>query len=157
DRCLERDPELRFASAEDVLDVLEGTSEPSKLALLPAGNPYRGLQAFDREHRALFFGRAREVRAAVEKLRADPFLLIIGASGVGKSSLAAAGVLPALVQGALDDSRTWRVAQLKPGRSPFAALVALLAPILKDDEENLGRRLRTEPLGLARDVRRSLG
>jgi hypothetical protein len=57
------------------------------------GSPYRGLEPFDLEHAPIFFGRRREVERARARLIASaaagkPFLLIIGASGAGKSSLA---------------------------------------------------------------------
>jgi WD40 repeat protein len=67
------------------------------------GSPYRGLEPFDLEHAPIFFGRRREVERARARLIASaaagkPFLLIIGASGAGKSSLARAGLIPRLAQ-----------------------------------------------------------
>ncbi len=64
-------------------------------------NPFCGLKYFDYEHRAIFFGRDREIREVVQQLlrresAAAPGLLIEGPSGTGKSSLLRAGVLPAL-------------------------------------------------------------
>src|SRR5204862_7201336 len=120
-------------------------------------NPYRGLQPFDREHRALFFGRGSEIRAVIERLRSDPFALVIGDSGVGKSSLVAAGVLPALTEGALDDGRDWEALRLKPGRNPLGTLCALLAPLLGEDEEKLDAELGLEPFAFSRHVRRYVG
>jgi WD40 repeat protein len=67
------------------------------------GSPYRGLEPFDVEHAPIFFGRRREVERARARLIAStmggkPFLLIVGASGAGKSSLARAGLIPRLGQ-----------------------------------------------------------
>jgi WD40 repeat protein len=67
------------------------------------GSPYRGLEPFDVEHAPIFFGRRREVERARARLITSamgdkPFLLITGASGSGKSSLARAGLIPRLAQ-----------------------------------------------------------
>ena len=66
------------------------------------GSPFRGLEPFEFEHAAVFFGRTGAIGAALESLRKtqvdkdDPrgFLLMLGASGSGKSSLARAGSYP---------------------------------------------------------------
>lgn len=66
--------------------------------------PYRNLLSFEAEHARFYFGRESETQRAVEKLaalnvRQEPqLLLLLGASGVGKSSMAKAGVVPALVE-----------------------------------------------------------
>lgn len=61
--------------------------------------PFRGLLSFDVEHSPVFFGRARarnEVREllANQESQGCAFVLVLGASGSGKSSLVKAGVLP---------------------------------------------------------------
>ena len=66
----------------------------------PARNPFKGLQAFDREDSTVFVGREAERTQAVAELTAlwndaahPTFYGVIGGSGVGKSSLARAGIV----------------------------------------------------------------
>ena len=55
------------------------------------GNPYRGLECFEAEHAALYFGRERTARELLERLEAHPLVALIGVAGSGKSSLVRAG------------------------------------------------------------------
>ena len=153
DRCLEPDPSDRFPSADDLVDALEQV-RPAVDRPVPDGNPYRGLQAFEPEHRALFFGRRRDLRAVLDRLRGEAFVLVAGDSGVGKSSLCLAGVLPAAREGTLAAERSWSAARLVPGRHPVTTLAAALAAALRGDEAHLEQQVRTDPAGLARAVRR---
>ncbi|MBJ6760294.1 SUMF1/EgtB/PvdO family nonheme iron enzyme [Myxococcaceae bacterium JPH2] len=157
DRCLRRNPAERFASATQLLDALELLAREDATVEVPEGNPYRGLQAFEAEHRALFFGRRREQRAVLERLKAETFLLITGDSGVGKSSLCLAGILPAVADGALEDGRRWHVARLVPGRRPVAALAAAVAPLLQLQDEALAEAMHIDPSSLVRWLRVRLG
>ncbi|MFL5358102.1 protein kinase domain-containing protein [Archangium sp.] len=157
DRCLRREPTERFASAEALLEALEDLRAGDSAAPLPEGNPYRGLNAFQQEHRALFFGRRHEVRAVLERLRSSPFVLVTGDSGVGKSSLCLAGVLPGVREGALEDGLSWGVARLVPGRRPVASLAAALAAHVPLEEARLEQLARTEPTTLVRALRAALG
>jgi WD40 repeat protein len=85
--------------------------------------PYRGLQVFDAEHAGFFFGREGDVQRLLEKLKAAPFLVILGPSGGGKSSLARAGLIPALSSRV----RGPPPLVLRPGAHPLAALATPLA------------------------------
>ncbi|MBI3538082.1 MAG: PD40 domain-containing protein, partial [Chloroflexi bacterium] len=59
-------------------------------------SPYVGLQPFSESNREYFFGRDREQRIIASNLYAAPLTVLYGASGVGKSSILLAGVLPRL-------------------------------------------------------------
>lgn len=62
-------------------------------------SPFRGLDWFAREHAPIFFGRGYEIRDLYHQITAShtpPLILFYGQSGVGKSSLLAAGLLPRL-------------------------------------------------------------
>jgi formylglycine-generating enzyme required for sulfatase activity len=102
-------------------------------------SPYRGLEAMREEDSDYFFGRKRETVDVLSALAAAPDRLpvLIGNSGVGKSSLAQAGVLAALKRqgwpedaqapnawpAAFQDSRQWCFLSFKPGTDPLKALV----------------------------------
>ncbi len=63
--------------------------------------PFRGLEAYEYEHAPIFFGQDEALAKAMLQLTANaeagsPFLLVLGASGSGKSSLVKAGMLPKL-------------------------------------------------------------
>jgi formylglycine-generating enzyme required for sulfatase activity len=150
DRCLHRDPAQRLASAEQLAQEL-ALLPLAELAPLPGGNPYRGLAAFDAEHRALFYGRGTEIRAVFELLLREPLVVVSGDSGVGKSSLCRAGVLPLCEDGGLAGGRTWTTVTLVPGQHPLAGLAAALAGPLATAAEQVRHRLAA-PAQLAAEL-----
>jgi serine/threonine protein kinase len=98
---------------------------------LPPEGPFRGLEAFDARHRDVYFGRATDVASALDLLRSRGLLALVGASGSGKSSLARAGVLPAIVDGSLGAwPPRWTTAMLSPDAYPRAALQHALSAVL---------------------------
>ena len=90
-------------------------------APLPAC-PYPGMVPFDEADSARFFGREQEVQELVERLRLQPFLAVIGASGSGKSSLVRAGLIPALRKSQAFGSGDWVVRTMRPGAAPLETL-----------------------------------
>ena len=81
----------------------------------PVVCPFKGLAHFEREDAPWFFGRERIVAEIAAHLVTRPVIAVVGASGSGKSSLVRAGLLPALAEGALPGSESWRVVVTGPG------------------------------------------
>ena len=166
-RCLRSVPSERYATAQELLDALESLLPAASATSLPDGNPYRGLLPFDERHRALFFGRRNEIGSLLERLRSESFVLVTAESGVGKSSLCRAGIVPLILEGALRDGRTWSQITLVPGTSPLrslvtafgAALAALPLPpgVAPVGEGWLSLTLREEPGAFGRELQRRLG
>ncbi|HEY5743792.1 MAG TPA: tetratricopeptide repeat protein, partial [Terrimicrobiaceae bacterium] len=128
-RTLSEFEELIEVKLRKIIERRMPAAQGGKSTELPArptwttGSPFRGLEPFEFEHAPIFFGRTGAIGAALESLRKtqvdkdDPrgFLLMLGASGSGKSSLARAGVMPALVEpGVIGGVGLWRRAIMKP-------------------------------------------
>ncbi|MGW0807907.1 nSTAND1 domain-containing NTPase [Nonomuraea sp. NPDC002799] len=121
--------------------------------------PYQGLAPFESGEAELFFGRARATADLLERLArrvADhgSVLLVSGASGVGKSSLLRAGVLPALARGglAVAGSPHWPRLLLTPGAAPFGALGHAWARRFGGSAATAGQRLRDDPRRALREA-----
>ncbi len=126
DRCLQKPKQQRFATARELLDALEPLLPGRYVRRLRSDeSPYAGLRSFQEADAHRFFGRSRDVAAAVARLRDVPLLGIVGPSGVGKSSFVRAGLVPALKT----SGEQWSRLSLRPGRSPMAALAGALAPL----------------------------
>ncbi|MCG3157924.1 MAG: hypothetical protein DKINENOH_04560 [bacterium] len=70
---------------------------PQKYYLKLPEQPFIGLEYFRKEHAAIFFGRGAEIRKLYNYVTGiHPIILFYGESGVGKSSLLDAGLLPRL-------------------------------------------------------------
>lgn len=84
--------------------------------------PYLGLAAFDTADAEWFFGRdpvIAELLASIEgALGNHRPVMLVGPSGVGKSSLLRAGLLPALAAGTLPGAEDWPVLVMTPTSSP---------------------------------------
>ena len=92
--------------------------------------PYPGLMAFEEADAAVYFGRDREIQEALDRLHnlrrfgGKALLVLLGASGCGKSSLVRAGIVPRLRR----DRQTWLVLDpFRPGADPMAELAEALA------------------------------
>jgi energy-coupling factor transporter ATP-binding protein EcfA2 len=86
---------------------------------LVASSPYRGLDRFEDRDKDLFFGRDQLIKSLLAQLSASNVLLVLGASGSGKSSVVRAGLLPQLSQ--LIGAR-FRYFTFVPDVNPFESL-----------------------------------
>ncbi len=108
----------------------------SSWSLVERGSPFRGLEAFDVEHERIMFGRERIAARAVEAVQRGlmnraSYLLLIGESGAGKSSLARAAVVPRilrLIGDGAGKSDVWRLVRLiaTASESPLLVLAKAL-------------------------------
>jgi len=78
--------------------------------------PYLGLSGYTEQDAALFVGRERLTSMVAGRLADQSVVVVTGASGVGKSSLIRAGLVPALRSGALPGSSAWRIEVCTPTR-----------------------------------------
>ncbi|HUU00931.1 MAG TPA: SUMF1/EgtB/PvdO family nonheme iron enzyme [Myxococcota bacterium] len=156
DRCLKRDPQQRYSIGNEVRAALARIPTSTRTYLVPEGNPYRGLRTFEEEHQNLFFGRDSETKMILEQLAQDPFVLVVGDSGVGKSSLCRAAVLPR-IQSWLKQERQWSVVRLIPGKHPVTSLSIALAGYLEEKEQNLAAQIDEDPGGVGRHLRSKQG
>lgn len=143
-------------------------------AALPAAQvapqrcPFCGLAVFEEADAEWFFGRLRETHEVIDALGSPPapdgridraapghhrYLLLSGDSGSGKSSMARAGVLPRLRQGALwqrTGLSAWHIAgPMRPGAQPVRALATALANGLGGDAAEIALRLAGDQAALA--------
>ncbi|HWO21737.1 MAG TPA: protein kinase [Kofleriaceae bacterium] len=128
DRCLIKYRAHRTRDARVLLQELEVLSADRRVAVLGHdGNPFAGLAPFQEADADRFYGRAREVGAVLARLRSSPLIALAGPSGVGKSSLVRAGVIPQLKR----SGEGWDAFIIRPGRSPLASLSAILLELTR--------------------------
>jgi TIR domain len=88
--------------------------------------PYPGMRPFTEQDAQRFFGREAELDDLACRLqRGDRAIYVIGASGAGKSSLIAAGLVPRLGHG-ISGLPSFCVRTLRPGEHPLVQLAEAL-------------------------------
>jgi WD40 repeat protein/energy-coupling factor transporter ATP-binding protein EcfA2 len=102
-------------------------------------SPYAGLAVFQPEDADRFFGRERLVAALVEQVARERFVVVLGPSGSGKSSLLRAGLLPRMRNPVL---------VMTPGAHPLEECAARLAALTGGAVGDLHAALRSDSRGL---------
>ena len=113
---------------QQIVSALVEPTQPGAVAMVE--QPFVGLASFDQTTSELFYGRDAETDDLVERLRRKNFIMVVGDSGSGKSSLVRAGLAPRFRGGAYADisgdqpDRTfWQVIEMKAQKHPFERLV----------------------------------
>lgn len=126
----------------DAPDIETEEPEVESIRIVWKGSPFPGLRAFTQDDEPIFFGRGYETADLIKRLSKQRLMFVVGASGSGKSSLVAAGVLPQIQRGAVYGVAGWHIVRFTPGDAPFKRLAAALLrhmPVLydamADDEE----------------------
>jgi DNA-binding SARP family transcriptional activator/WD40 repeat protein len=142
-RLLSKRSADRPLSAASVAEVLEAVA-PDEVQLgepAPGEPPFKGLEYYDVDDAEIFFGREALVERLIDRLRDERFLaVIVGASGSGKSSIARAGLVPAMSDG------EWIFRLMTPTEKPLDALAEALVPSNESEAETA-----PTPDDLARD------
>lgn len=118
---------------EDIVSLAD--FDPNAGIVLTVDCPYPGLEPYAQDRRGCFFGREALVLKLVDHLeqQGHRILMIVGASGSGKSSLALAGVLPQLVE--RHDGAWLFGPRLTPGAHPMVELAAAIAQTIGRPEQ----------------------
>jgi hypothetical protein len=163
------------ASDKDIGRLFDAASDrgSSPSELWRHTSPYRGLEAMEEKDSDYFFGRERETIEVLSALHgaSDRLPVLIGNSGVGKSSVAQAGVLAALKRQAWPEAanapgawpavfqytRQWSFLSLKPGADPLKALVEKFLDTWQFDATDFERiRQQNGLISLLRDGKATL-
>ena len=120
------------------------------------GSPYPGLMHFTPKYATVFFGRDAEVLEILDRMREPEggFIIISGESGVGKSSLVGAGLLPSLETHGLRNGERSLCVRMVPGQvsHPLNAFITSLGSFVTQaglNPEELLRKLKQSPDSLA--------
>ena len=85
-------------------------------------SPYPGLRPFRDDESAVFFGRESQIDEVLARLGQQRFVVVLGGSGSGKSSLIKAGVIPGLRSWRLRDAGdVWLTVVATPGTNQATA------------------------------------
>lgn len=117
---------------------------PPPSAGAPLRNPYPGLRPFDEELAPYFYGRKEEIQRLLDAVDRFHFLMVLGPSGSGKSSLVFAGLLPQLRQKISSVPHPWTVLSLRPQQYPATNLDRRLPGVLERPGEAVTRYLESK-------------
>ncbi|MBC8265243.1 MAG: SUMF1/EgtB/PvdO family nonheme iron enzyme [Anaerolineales bacterium] len=127
-----RDLSEKVAAAMPVVEVKEEIPLPER--------PYKFLDYFEAADQVIFKGRELEAPALQRQIMAHKLTVLYGASGVGKTSLIQAGVIPRLHE---DGYRAFCVRSLE---DPAQAIKAEALRLIRDPEAQLDEEARATAL-----------
>ncbi len=110
--------------------------------------PYVGLEAF--RNQDFFFGREADIQQLLRQVHESPLVVVLGASGSGKSSLVMGGVLPALT-GSEKEPEFVVVPPFVPGNAVLDGLAKAVLQLRSGGSDHVTEetRLRHTPLHLS--------
>lgn len=137
----------------DTLQIPTDSTMVFETVAVELRNPYKGLRAFNVEDAADFFGRGGLVQQLANRLQINTpfsnFLALVGPSGMGKSSVIRAGLIPAIRKGQLiEGSDSWFITDMVPDQDPLDALQTALWRIAVQDSDQIADHLCSSDDGL---------
>jgi WD40 repeat protein len=137
-------------------ELADGETAKNKAGADDTRAPYVGLAAFQSEDAGRFFGRERVVARLTAQVAKQRFVVVLGPSGSGKSSLLRAGLLYRARHHGLNGSSAGPALLLTPGTHPLAETAAQLAALTDHRAGSLHADLWTDPRCLHLAARRAL-
>ena len=111
---------------------------------LKTTSPYKGLKKFEPEDKDYFFGRDQFLTGLVNELEQTSLVLLLGASGSGKSSVVRAGLIPWLLQ---KWGNHFVNLMFTPDQDPFESFYgSLLSRGFKQSEAKIAKEEKVETL-----------
>lgn len=124
--------------------IIQISPNEIKTRELIIASPYKGLKTFEPEDADRFFGRDQFLVGLVNELEQTNFILLLGASGSGKSSVVRAGLIPLLRQKC---GNRFENLILTPDRDPFESFYGcLLSRGYKQAQAQLARAGQVDTL-----------
>jgi WD domain, G-beta repeat len=127
--------------------ILQISVEEIKTRQFIQTSPYKGLKKFEPEDKDLFFGRDQFITQLIKKLEHSNLILLLGASGSGKSSVVRAGLIPWLSRNL---SRKWGShfihLTFTPDQDPFESLYASFLSKFPQKEAQIAREAKVDTI-----------
>lgn len=93
---------------------------------ISSANPFPGLRPFTPEDSEVYFGRDSECEELLSALLKNGYATVIGAAGVGKTSLVFGGLIGKILAANNENKSQWRIINTTPGNDPFGNLAAAI-------------------------------
>jgi WD40 repeat protein len=109
---------------DEVIELVAARARRDELwsARWAGRQPYRALATYGPQDAEVFVGRERLVAELAARVLERRFVVVVGSSGSGKSSLVRAGLIPLARSGRLPGVGPWSTHVIVPGSDPLGAL-----------------------------------